>query len=50
MPLLGMMATIWEKAPQDPEAMMNWPADYLLKMLKYLSIKAQIQQELSSNG
>jgi hypothetical protein len=36
MPLLGMLAPLWFRMPQDPEIMLEWPADMVFQMLWYI--------------
>lgn len=50
MPILGLLAPLWYRAPTDPDEMMEWPADYVYQMLWYVGAEVQIQRELNRNA
>lgn len=42
MPLLGYIAPLWIKSPQNPELMLEWPADLVNQLVWYVNTGAEL--------
>lgn len=50
MPYEALIAPIWYANPCNPEEIDDWPMDRVFRMLNYIKLQKEIQQELQGNG